>query len=76
MKAHNKNDLFGWKTTGGTNFSLIAFFIGYLFDSKVGKILLASDGRHLWSIFGKIQRVIILNHIKNRAEIFGIVFCS
>ena len=59
MKAHNKNDLFGWKTTGGPNFSLIAFFVGQLFDSKVGEILLASNGGQFWSIFGKIQRVII-----------------
>ena len=48
MKDYNKNGLFGWKTTGDPNFSLIAILIGYLFDSKVGKILLASDGRQFW----------------------------
>ena len=26
MKADDKNSLFGWKATGGPNFSLIAFF--------------------------------------------------
>ena len=64
MKAHNKNSLFGWKITEGPNFSLIAFLTGYLFDSKVGKILLASDRRQFWPIFGKIQRVIIFKPYK------------
>ena len=59
MKADIKNGLFGWKATGDPNFSLIAFFISELFDSKVGKILLASDRRQFWLTFGKIQRVII-----------------
>ena len=42
---------------GGQNFSLIAFSVGELFESKVGKILIAADGRQFWLlIFGKIQR--------------------
>ena len=40
------------------NFSLIAFFVGELFESKVGKILLAANRRQFWLIFGKIQRLI------------------
>ena len=44
MKADDENGLFGWKTTVGQNFSLIAFFAGQLFESKVGKILLAAEG--------------------------------
>ena len=66
MKDRNKNGLFVWKTTGDPNFSLIAFFIGYIFDSKVGKILLASDRRGFWPIFGNIQRVIIFKPYKNQ----------
>ena len=44
MEADDKNDLYGWKATGGPNFSLITFFVGQLFESKVGKILLAAEG--------------------------------
>ena len=44
MKADYKNDLYGWKATGCPNFSLITFFVGQLFESKVGKILLAVEG--------------------------------
>ena len=54
MKADDKNGLFVWKATGDPNFSLIAFFVGQLFESKVGKILLAADRGQFWSIFGKI----------------------
>ena len=54
MKADNKNGLFGWKATGSPNFSLIAFFVSELFESKVEKILLAADRRQFWPIFGKI----------------------
>ena len=43
MKADSKNSLFGWKATRGPNISLIDFFIGDLFDCKVGQILLAAD---------------------------------
>ena len=45
MKADDKNSLFGWKATWGPIFSLIAFLVGELFESKVGKILLAADRR-------------------------------
>ena len=54
MKADNKNGLFGWKATGSPNFSLIAFFVGELFESKFGKILLAADRKLFWPIFDKI----------------------
>ena len=45
MNADDKNGLFGWKATGGPNFSVIAYFVGQLFDFKVGKIVLAADRR-------------------------------
>ena len=64
MKPDNKNGLFGWKTTEDPYFSLTDFFISWLFTSRVGKILLASDGRQFWIIFGKIQRVIIFKPYK------------
>ena len=51
MKADDKNGLFGWKATGSSNFSQIAFFIGELFESKVGIILLAADRMQFWPIF-------------------------
>ena len=54
MKADDKNGLVGWKATGNSNFSQIAFFIGELFESKVGIILLAADRRQFWPIFGKV----------------------
>ena len=59
MKADDKSGIFGWKATGGPNFNLIAVFVGELFESKVGKILLAADRRQFWLTFGKILRVII-----------------
>ena len=31
-----------WNATEGPNFSLIALFVGELFESKLGKILLAA----------------------------------
>ena len=37
MKADNKNASFGWQATGGPNFSLIAFFVRQLFESKLEK---------------------------------------
>ena len=54
MNADDKNGLFGWKATGGPDFSLTAFFVGQLFDAKVGNILLAAERRQFWLIFGKI----------------------
>ena len=59
MKADDKNCLFGLKDPGIPNSSLIAFFVGKLFESKVGKILLAADRRQFWTFFDKIQIVII-----------------
>ena len=64
MKADDKSRLFGWKATGGPNFSLMAFFFCLLFESKnligkVGKILHAADRRQFWPIFGKIWSVLI-----------------
>ena len=44
MKADDKNDLYRWKATEGANFSLNTVFAGQLFESKVGKFLLAVEG--------------------------------
>ena len=38
----------------GSKFQSDSFFVGQLFESKVGKILLAADRRQFWLIFGKI----------------------
>ena len=43
------------RATAGPNFSLIAFFIGELFASKVGKILLTADTRQFWPFFPKFN---------------------
>ena len=42
MKADDKNGLFGWNAKRDPNFNLIVFFVGELFESKLGKILLAA----------------------------------
>ena len=67
MNIDDSNGLFGWKATGGPNFSLIAAFVGKLFESKIGKILLAADRRQFWPIFGKILSLITFEPYEERS---------
>ena len=58
MNSNGKNGLFVSKTAGSSNFNPAVFFLGELFDSEVGNILLVADGRQFRVIFGNIQMVI------------------
>ena len=76
MKDHNKNGLIGWKNTGGPNFSLIAFSLVSYLTPKLGKSCLPLMEGNFGKFLAKFKDFKFLNHIKNRTEIFRIVFSS